>query len=387
MKIYKVGGAVRDALLGLPVQDQDYVVVGATPEEMTALGFVQVGKDFPVFLHPKTKEEYALARCERKVGVGYRGFVFDVNKSVTLEQDLLRRDLTINAIAQSMEGEIIDPFHGRFDLEKRILRHVSDAFIEDPVRILRVARFMARLGGAPFYFTLAQETMKLMQEMVIKNELETVAPERVWQEIARGLMEMVPSKMNQVLDECGALDKIFGDVHVVVKGRLLDALAMKNVPLSVRFAAMVCALEKELERREDGIVALKKNLRIPLDCSRLAILAAREYEAVMRIKTLPREQILALIMRCSALRKLEEFHSMLYVIRCLDRDRKGEDISVPLPQESFLKEVSRALSAINEGEIAQQISADGVARSEKIKFAIQNARLELIRRYLVGEID
>lgn len=383
MKIYKVGGAVRDALLGLPVQDQDYVVVGAAPEEMIALGFIQVGKDFPVFLHPTTKEEYALARRERKVGVGYHGFVFDVNKSVTLEQDLLRRDLTVNAIAQSTKGEIIDPFHGRVDLEKRILRHVSSAFIEDPVRILRVARFMARLGGAPFYFTVAKETMELMRQMVIRNELGTVAPERLWQEIARGLMEMMPSKMNEVLDECGALYKIFGDVHVVVKGGLLDALAIKNAPLPVRFAVMVCAIEEELKSRDNFIVALEKNLRIPSDCSRLAILVAREYEEVIKIKNVGGEEILALIMRCSALRRLDEFHIMLYVIRCLERDRKNEDISMPLPQENFLKEISNALCAINEGEIAQRVSVDGIKRSEEIKSAIQNARLELICNYLV----
>ncbi|MBV8250568.1 MAG: multifunctional CCA tRNA nucleotidyl transferase/2'3'-cyclic phosphodiesterase/2'nucleotidase/phosphatase, partial [Comamonas sp.] len=204
-KVYKVGGAVRDQLLGLPVNDTDWVVVGATPEQMTARGFVPVGRDFPVFLHPSTHEEYALARTERKQGMGYRGFVVHTAADVTLEEDLARRDLTINAIAGpadwSQAGELIDPFNGQQDLRDRVLRHVTDAFREDPVRILRLARFAARFTD----FTVAPETLQLMREMVAAGEVDALVPERVWQEISRGLMEAQPSRMFGILRECGAL--------------------------------------------------------------------------------------------------------------------------------------------------------------------------------------
>src|SRR5580765_1034843 len=257
MKIYVVGGVVRDELLGLPVQDRDYVVVGATPEHMLSQGFRPVGKDFPVFLHPGTQEEYALARTERKVAPGYQGFVFHTDNTVTLEQDLARRDLTVNAMAKGEDGVLIDPYNGREDLHRRVLRHVSDAFVEEPVRILRIARFAARFAD----FTVAPETNTLMQDMVRAGEVDALVPERVWQELARGMMEKTPSRMFSVLRDCGALARILPEldalwgvpqparyhpeidtgVHVMM---VLDYAASRAYSLGVRFSALMHDLGK-----------------------------------------------------------------------------------------------------------------------------------------------
>ncbi|KAB2936986.1 MAG: multifunctional CCA addition/repair protein, partial [Rhodocyclaceae bacterium] len=257
MRIYVVGGAVRDRLLGLPVQDCDHVVVGATPEEMLARGFRPVGKDFPVFLHPETHEEHALARTERKTAPGYKGFVFHTAADVTLEQDLARRDLTINAIACAEDGTLVDPFGGQADLAARVLRHVGPAFAEDPVRVLRVARFAARFAD----FRVAEETLALMRLMVDNGEVDHLVPERVWQELSRGLMEARPSRMLAVLHECGALakilpelDRLFGvpqpaehhpeidtGAHVL---RVVDQAAARHFALPVRFAALLHDLGK-----------------------------------------------------------------------------------------------------------------------------------------------
>ena len=256
MKIYAVGGSVRDELLGLAVTDRDYVVVGATPEQMVELGYRPVGKDFPVFLHPATHEEYALARTERKTARGYHGFEFHTAPEVTLEQDLARRDVTINAIARDETGNLVDPFGGVADLKARVLRHVGKAFVEDPVRILRVARFAARLS-----FAIAPETLELMQRMVTSGEADALVAERVWQELARGLMEKQPSRMLQVLRDCGALarilpelDALFGvpqpaehhpevdtGAHMLL---VLDYAAAQGFPLEVRFAALTHDLGK-----------------------------------------------------------------------------------------------------------------------------------------------
>ena len=256
-QVYCVGGAVRDELLGFPVKDQDWVVVGATPEQMVALGYQPVGKDFPVFLHPQTHEEYALARTERKTARGYKGFQVYASPEVTLEQDLARRDLTINAIAKDTDGQLIDPHNGQQDLKSKVFRHVSDAFVEDPVRILRLARFAARFAD----FTVADETMALMQEMVQNGEVDALVPERVWQELARGLMEPKPSRMFVVLRECGALkvllpelDRLFGvpqpaqhhpevdtGVHVMM---VVDYAAAQKYSLPVRFSALTHDLGK-----------------------------------------------------------------------------------------------------------------------------------------------
>ncbi|MGZ5272455.1 MAG: multifunctional CCA addition/repair protein, partial [Ramlibacter sp.] len=257
MQTYMVGGAVRDALLGLPVNDRDWVVVGATPQEMALAGYLPVGRDFPVFLHPETREEYALARTERKTGRGYHGFAFHAEPGVTLEDDLARRDLTINAMAQDADGRLIDPFHGQRDLQARVLRHVTDAFREDPVRILRLARFAARFAQ----FTVAPETTELMRDMVDAGEVDALVAERVWQELARGLMERTPSRMFEVLRGCGALarllpevDRLWGvpqraDYHPEVDTgvhlmMVLDMSARLDASLPVRFACLTHDLGK-----------------------------------------------------------------------------------------------------------------------------------------------
>ena len=300
MKVYRVGGSVRDELLGLPVKDHDYVVVGSDPEEMVRLGFRPVGKDFPVFLHPRTNEEYALARTERKTGRGYKGFAVFAAPDVTLEQDLARRDLTINAIARDEQGGLIDPFGGAQDLKLGMLRHVGDAFVEDPVRILRVARFAAR-----FAFEIAPETMALMRRMVQDAEVDHLVPERAWQELARGLMEARPSLMFETLRACGALarilpelDALFGvpqppahhpeidtGLHIML---VVDYAASRNFTLPVRFAALTHDLGKGTTPRDEwprhigheerGVELVRQlceRLRVPNDCRDLAVLAAR----------------------------------------------------------------------------------------------------------------
>src|SRR4051812_19918057 len=296
MQTYRVGGAVRDALLGLPVNDRDWVVVGATPQEMITNGYLPVGKDFPVFLHPETREEYALARTERKTARGYHGFAFHSEPNVTLEQDLARRDLTVNAMAQDERGRLIDPFGGQADLKKRVLRHVTHAFREDPVRILRVARFAARFAD----FSLAPETLALMREIVAAGEVDALVAERVWQELARGLMEDKPSRMFEVLRECGALEKLLPEVerlwgvpqradyhpevdtgvHMMM---VMDMSARLRAPLAVRFACLTHDLGKgttpveELPRHirhEERSARLLKDvcerLRVPTECRELA---------------------------------------------------------------------------------------------------------------------
>src|SRR5688572_22276292 len=291
MKIYEVGGAVRDELLGLPVKDRDYVVVGATPEEMVDLGYRAVGKDFPVFLHPETKEEHALARTERKTARGYHGFEFYAAPDVTLEQDLARRDLTINAIARDEDGTLIDPFNGEEDLSAGILRHVSPAFAEDPVRILRVARFAARFG-----FDIAPETLELMRAMVEGGEADALVSERVWQELARGLMEKRPSRMFEVLQECSATAKVAPEIAALLedpeRGQAaldaLDAAAASEEPLEVRFAALV--------REQDpyAVEALAERLRIPAAVRELALLGSRHANSILDAEELAPEALLDL---------------------------------------------------------------------------------------------
>lgn len=270
MKIYTVGGAVRDTVMGRPVHDRDYVVVGSAVEEMLSLGFKPVGKDFPVFLHPETKQEYALARTERKVAPGYKGFVFHASPEVTLKEDLLRRDLTINAMAMSEEGELIDPFGGKRDIEAKIFRHVSEAFSEDPVRILRLARFAARFTD----FTVAPETMVLMKKMVASGEVDALVPERVWKELSQGLMEEKPSRMIAIMHECGALARLFPEIEAlwdvpqpekyhpeIYTGKhtllALDYSAKKNYPLTVRFSVLLHVLEKERHRPICGRITVR----------------------------------------------------------------------------------------------------------------------------------
>ena len=307
MKIYTVGGAVRDELLGLAVADRDYVVVGATPEQMVALGYKPVGKDFPVFLHPQTHEEYALARTERKTARGYHGFAFHTEPDVTLEQDLARRDLTINAIARDEQGNLIDPFDGVRDLKARVLRHVSAAFTEDPVRILRLARFASRFG-----FGVADETLRLMRDMVTNGEVDALVAERVWQEISRGLMEQKPSRMFDVLRDCGALARVLPEVdalygvpqraehhpeidtfvHVMM---VVDFAASQDYALDVRFAALTHDLGKGTTPRAEWprhtahearsvllVSALCERLRVPAECRDLALVMAKHHGTIHR---------------------------------------------------------------------------------------------------------
>src|SRR5258706_3253420 len=303
MNIYAVGGAVRDELLGLPVSDRDYVVVGATPAEMVKLGYKPVGRDFPVFLHPKSKEEYALARTERKTARGYHGFEFHAAPDVTLEEDLARRDLTINAIARDDAGNLIDPFGGAADLRARVLRHVGPAFAEDPVRILRVARFAARFG-----FAIAPATLQQMRAMVAHGEADALVAERVWQELARGLMERRPSRMFEVLAECGAAAVVLPELAGLVASpagarRLaaLDAAAARGLNLAARFALIA------MHAKERAIEILCERLRVPQDCRELALLAARYCADVRKADKLPVDTLLWLLQAADALRRHERF--------------------------------------------------------------------------------
>lgn len=378
MKVYIVGGAVRDRLLGLPVKDRDWVVVGATPEQMRAQGFRPVGKDFPVFLHPETHEEYALARTERKTAPGYHGFTFHAAPDVTLEEDLGRRDLTINAMAESDDGTLVDPFDGRRDLELRLLRHVGPAFVEDPVRILRLARFAARFG-----FGVAPETLALMRSMVASGEVDALVPERVWQEIARGLMEDVPSRMFLVLRECGALarllpevDALFGipqraDYHPEVDTgdhvmRVVDYAASANLPLPARFAALMHDLGKALTppevlprhighepRGEKPLLALCERLRVPADCRDLARLVTLYHTKVHTAGQLRPDTVLRLFRDTDALRRPERFGQLLQVCIADARGRLHFE-SAPYPQADWLQAMLEAARAVDAGEIARQ---------------------------------
>ncbi|RZI43458.1 multifunctional CCA addition/repair protein [Herbaspirillum sp. HC18] len=381
MKTYVVGGAVRDALLGLPVQDHDHVVVGATPEQMIARGFRPVGKDFPVFLHPETHEEYALARTERKTAPGYKGFVFHTSPDVTLEQDLVRRDLTINAMAQAEDGSIVDPFGGQADLQARIFRHVSEAFAEDPVRILRVARFAARFTD----FSVAPETNALMCRMVEAGEVDALVPERVWQELSRGLMEAMPSRMFEVLRGCGALARILPELdvlwgvpqpekyhpeidtgmHVMM---VVDFSARQGCGLPIRFAALMHDLGKGAtppaewpkhhghEGRSAALVEQAcKRLKIPNDCRELAVMTAREHGNVMRAFELRPDTVVRLLERCDAFRKPQRFADMLHASECDHRGRQGFE-EHPFPQRPYLQDALAAALAVNAGEIARRCS-------------------------------
>jgi tRNA nucleotidyltransferase (CCA-adding enzyme) len=407
MKTYVVGGAVRDELLGLPVSDRDHVVVGATPEQMVAQGFRPVGKDFPVFLHPDTQEEYALARTERKTAPGYRGFVFHTSPDVKLEDDLVRRDLTVNAMARGDDGTVVDPYGGLQDLRDRVFRHVSPAFAEDPVRILRLARFAARFPD----FRVAGETMALMRRMVEAGEVDALVPERVWQEIARGLMEQKPSRMLAVLRESGALARIMPEldalwgvpqppqhhpevdtgVHMML---VIDYAAERGLPLPVRFAALMHDLGKGVTPPEDWpshhghegmgvklIGALSRRLRVPTDSRELAVMTAREHGNVSRAEILRPNTIVTLFERCDAFRKPERFGQMLLASECDFRGR-GDDAhdfrSRPWPQGEHLLGALEAARGVNAGEVAARY-AD---RKEKIPEAIHAARVSAVKTAL-----
>jgi tRNA nucleotidyltransferase (CCA-adding enzyme) len=366
MKIYVVGGAVRDELLGLPVKDRDYVVVGATPEEMVKQGYKPVGKDFPVFLHPQTHEEYALARTERKTARGYHGFEFHAAPDVTLEQDLARRDLTINAIAKDEAGRVVDPHRGVNDLKAGVLRHVSPAFAEDPVRILRVARFAARYG-----FRVTEETFKLMRKMAESGEADALVPERVWQEIARGLMEAKPSRMFEVLRECGALARVMPEVDALWADPDAAESAMRAVDDAARAGATLPARFATLARALVPLAAesLASRLKLPADCRDLALLAARHANTVLDGAELDAESMLDLFNTVDAWRRPERFAELVAAALAGEPDAG--------PARARLERARKAAVAVKGGEIAKA-GDDATA----IRGNIDAARLAAIRQAL-----
>jgi tRNA nucleotidyltransferase (CCA-adding enzyme) len=311
MKIFLVGGAVRDELLGHPIKERDWVVVGATEKHMLDLGYRQVGKEFPVFLHPRTREEYALARMERKVAKGYKGFHFDTSTNVTLAEDLERRDLTINAMAKSPEGELIDPYHGKADLDKRILRHVSKAFAEDPVRILRVGRFLARYHHLGFQ--VAPETLALMRAMTDAGEVDALVPERVWKELERALGEPTPAAFFEVLHQAHALHRLLPGL--TIEGAGLHALihtAKLSPNATARFAALLYAYpETAMADPQASIAALCRRTRAPNAYRDLALLTAKHYRAALQADTATPEQLLALFSGLDIYRRESRFHDFL----------------------------------------------------------------------------
>ncbi len=372
MLAYVVGGAVRDELLGLPVVDRDWVVVGATPEEMTRLGYRPVGRDFPVFLHPETHEEYALARTERKSGRGYKGFTVYSAPDVTLEDDLGRRDLTINAMARAPDGRLVDPFGGEGDVRSGVLRHVGEAFAEDPVRILRVARFAAR-----FRFPVAAGTMDLMRRMVAGGEADFLVAERVWQEFARGLLEPHPQAMFEVLEQCGALERLAPELKTLVTGSAREAVfnalsraVDEGAPLPVRFAMLAWFAGEacEAEACEADFTALGKRLRAPMEERELALLVCRCREGITAAAHANAPELLALLKRSDAFRRKERFEELLWAARLA---------SPSLGAGSGIERARLALGAaagIDAGAVAASAGAPaGIAA------AIDAARLAAVR--------
>ncbi len=410
MKTYLVGGSVRDELLGLPVKDHDYVVVGAAPEEMERLGYRPVGKDFPVFLHPQTNEQYALARTERKISLGYNGFEVFTSPQVTLQEDLARRDLTINSIAKDADGNIIDPFNGVTDLEAGILRHISPAFAEDPVRILRAARFAARFG-----FRIAPETMTLMNDMVHNGEVDALVPERVWQELARGLMERTPSRMFYILKECGALARIIPEVNVlfgvpqpehvhpeidtgVHLMMVIDYAAAQNYSLPVRFAALTHDLGKGTTSPEEWprhighearSIELTKNLceriRVPKESRDLALLVARYHGDVHRAEELKPSTMANMLQVVDAYRKPRRFEEFLQACACDFHGRPGYAIR-PYVQADRFRKAFLAAKKVDAGAIAAELRQnlpESTALPSAINTKVRTARIARIKAELI----
>lgn len=409
MKIYIVGGAVRDMILGLPVRDRDYVVVGTTPDVMQLLGFQPVGKDFPVFLHPETREEYALARTERKTGPGYKGFVFHADTDVTLEQDLARRDLTMNAMALSKDNVLIDPFGGQEDLKNRVFRHVSPAFAEDPVRILRLARFAARFPD----FTIAPETMDLMKKMVESGEVDALVPERIWQELSQGLMEKQPSRMLMVMRECGALERILPEVNALwgvpqpeqwhpeidtgVHTMLaLDYAAKQGYPLQVRFAVLLHDLGKgrtlphlwphHRAHEERGVPlaeSICRRLRVSNMYREIAVMTTREHGNIRRSRELRPRTVVMLLERCDAFRRPERFMNVIDATECDLRGRKSETVSkenIEFPQREYWQLVLDAARSIDAAAIAQSMGGD----MDEIPRMLHRARVEAVANAVIS---
>ena len=404
MKCYLVGGAVRDQLLNIPVIDRDWVVVGSTPDDMLQAGYKSVGKDFPVFLHPVSHEEYALARVERKTGPGYRGFEFSTDASVTLEEDLSRRDLTINAIAQRENGELVDPYNGKADIDNRILRHVSAAFVEDPVRVLRVARFMARFGHLGF--TIADETLELMRHMVRCGEVDNLVPERIWQEMQGGLLARTPVEFFSTLRACEAqaailpeVDALFGvpqparwhpeidsGIHTMM---VLEQAALQSNELDVRFAALCHDLGKATtpaailpshhgheERGARLTETLCERLRVPGKTRHTAILTARWHTHCHRCRKLKPGTLVKLMQALDVVRKPERFEYFLQVCKADARGRLGMEHS-DYPQGDFLRNVADVYRQVDAASIA-------LAKEDKSTIAgrITEARVAAVKRWL-----
>jgi tRNA nucleotidyltransferase (CCA-adding enzyme) len=404
MKTYLVGGVVRDRLLGLPVKEREYVVVGATPAGLIALGYQPVGKDFPVFLHPDTHAEYALARTERKTARGYHGFEFHAAPDVTLEDDLRRRDLTINAIAEDEHGQLIDPYHGQRDLDARVLRHVSPAFAEDPVRVLRVARFAARF--APLGFKLADETLALMREMSDNGEVDALVAERVWQETAKALQTKTPSVFFTTLRECDALKRIFPEldrlfgvpqpakwhpeidtgVHVMM---VIDQAARLSDDLDVRYAALTHDLGKGTtpadilphhygheERSVKLVEALSDRLKVPRDLRELAVIVARHHGLVHKVVELRAGTILKLLEQTDAFRRPQRFELFLLACEADHRGRTGLE-DTPFPQADYLRRAFAAANAVD----PRSLGIEGL-EGAKIGAQIHDARLNAVKQVI-----
>jgi len=402
MELFEVGGAVRDALLGQPVQDRDWVAVGATPQQLIDAGYLPVGRDFPVFLHPATREEVALARTERKTAPGYHGFVFHAAPEVTLEEDLARRDLTINAMARAADGRLIDPHGGQRDLAARVLRHVSAAFEEDPVRILRLARFAARFAD----FSVAPETEALMERMVQAGEVDALVPERVWQELARGLMEACPSRMFEVLRGCGALARLLPEVnrlwgvpqsavhhpeidtgvHLMM---VLDMSARLHAPLTVRYACLghdlgkgttpADVLPRHIGHEARSVALLRglgERLRVPTDCRELAEVVAREHGHLHASAGLGAAALVRLLERCDAFRKPQRFGEIVLACECDSRGRLGFEDTAYAPA-ARLHAVLASARSVDTAQVAAQAAAHG-ASGPAVGAAIHAARVEAV---------
>lgn len=396
MKVWKVGGAVRDTLLGRPGSDVDWVVTGATPDVMLAAGYLPVGRDFPVFLHPVTKQEYALARTERKTAPGYHGFVFHADPGVTLEEDLRRRDLTINAMAQDDAGAVIDPYGGQHDLEAGLLRHVSPAFAEDPVRILRAARFAARFTD----FRVAPETQALMQELVNSGEVDALVAERVWQELSRGLMESQPSRMFDVLHDCGALARLLPEINaewssaepVAIQWRqAIDLAAKSGLPLPVRFAvvghpisSVACAAKARVT--PGALQRLCERWRVPSDCREVAELVGREYETLRLGQAMNAEQTVQLLDRCDAWRRPERFELLLLASECIARAQYRNATGSKAAAFSRWRVARARAAAVNAGAAATRAAAQGL-RGSAIADAVHDARVRAVSEDLNDEIN
>ncbi len=407
MRIYQVGGSVRDKLLGLASVDRDHVVVGASPEQMIAVGFVAVGKDFPVFLHPQTKEEYALARTERKSGRGYTGFTFHTSPDVTLEEDLLRRDLTINAMAFDASGKVVDPYGGQRDLLSKTLRHVSDAFAEDPLRVLRLARFAARFSE----FSVAPKTIALCKKLVAEGEMKELVAERVWQELSRGLMENTPSRMFEVLRDCGALaelapaiDRLWGvpqpekwhpeidtGIHVM---QAIDYAAHRAWPLATRYAVLCHDLGKgetpseilpahhaHEARSVELVDALSAQWKVQREVAEIARAVAAEHGNLGKLKTMRPATVHDVLARCDALRRPERFVQMLDACEADYSSRRAvglpESAGQPFVARADAMRALEAMRSVDAGAVAQTLAREG--KSEQIAERVREARIDAIR--------